>query len=95
MCMTSYKYNTISSEKINRPKTSNLKNDQIKLIKTPDFEIFKNPKFMSPIQSHRKLKILPDSKRTLIPSLRTEEEKKQIIIIKKTQPNNYIQKIMN
>ena len=74
MCMTSYKYNTISSEKINRPKTSNLKNDQIKLIKTPDFEIFKNPKFMSPIQSHRKLKILPDSKRTLIPSLRTEEE---------------------
>ena len=77
MSMNSYKYHTISSERSFRPKTSHLKNDQIKLMKNPEFEIFKNPKFISPNQTHRKLKVLPDSKRTLIPSLRTEEDNKK------------------
>lgn len=77
MSMNSYKYHTISSERRFRPKTSHLKNDQIKLMKNPEFEIFKNPKFISPNQTHRKLKVLPDSKRTLIPSLRTEEDNKK------------------
>ena len=73
MSINSNKYNTISSEKFSRPKSSNSKIDKIKLIKNSEFEIFKKPNIISPYQSHRKLKIQPDSKRTLIPSLRTEE----------------------
>ena len=73
MIINSNKYNTISSEKFSRPKSSNSKIDKIKLIKNSEFEIFKKPNIISPYQSHRKLKIQPDSKRTLIPSLRTEE----------------------